>query len=105
MLYGASTGRKRLSQKEHKNESNDSLDLKCTAEYYSGDGSPYDLENDISATPNVQVSRDIITPNGCHLTLVFPKEGRKGVREEIAEILRRGVKTPWVYPLVSGIPV
>lgn len=45
------------------------------------------LENDISATPNVQVSRDIITPNGCHLTLVFPKEGRKGVREEIAEIL------------------
>ena len=48
---------------------------------------PANLENEISATPNVQVTRSIITPNGCHLTLVFPKEGRKGVREEIAEIL------------------
>lgn len=48
---------------------------------------PAHLENEISAIPNVQVTRSIITPNGCHLTLVFPKEGRKGVREEIAEIL------------------
>ena len=45
------------------------------------------LDNEISATPNVQVSRNIITPNGCRLTLVFPPKGRKGVREEIAEIL------------------
>lgn len=50
-------------------------------------GDHANLENDICATPNVQVSRSIITPNGCHLTLVFPKKGRKGVREEIADLL------------------
>ena len=50
-------------------------------------GDHANLENDICAAPNVQVSRNIITPNGCHLTLVFPKEGRNGVREEIADLL------------------
>ena len=35
----------------------------------------------------VQMTREMTTSNGCHVTLVFPEESRPGVRRKIAEML------------------
>ncbi len=40
-----------------------------------------------SAQPFVQMSREVITSNGCHVKLIFRKESKPGVREEIARLL------------------
>ena len=34
----------------------------------------------------VQMTREMTTSNGCHVTLVFPQESRPGVRRKIAEM-------------------
>ena len=40
-----------------------------------------------SALPFVQMSRELITSNGCHVKLIFREESKPGVREEIARLL------------------
>ena len=45
----------------------------------------FDNAND--AYQSVQMTREIIAPNGCRVKLVFPENGRKGVRREIAGML------------------
>ena len=35
---------------------------------------------------SVQMTREMTTSNGCHVTLVFPPESRPGVRRKIAEM-------------------
>lgn len=50
-------------------------------------GSSVNLENGIVVHTNVQVSREMRTPNGCFITLVFPSDGHSDVRKGIAELL------------------
>ena len=42
------------------------------------------------------MTREMTTSNGCHVTLVFPKESRPGVRRKIAEMflaaMEKGMK-------------
>ena len=44
----------------------------------------------------VQMTREMTTSNGCHVTLVFPRESRPGVRRKIAEMflaaMEKGMK-------------
>ena len=40
-----------------------------------------------SAQTTVQKTHEMITPNGCRVTMYFPAVGRKGLREEIAGML------------------
>ena len=35
---------------------------------------------------SVQMTREMMTSNGCHVTLVFPAESRPGVSRKIAEM-------------------
>ena len=39
-----------------------------------------------STLTTVQMTREMTTSNGCHVTLVFPPESRPGVRRKIAEM-------------------
>ncbi len=51
---------------------------------------PANLDNfdNANRTRNaVQMTREMTTSNGCHITLFFPKESRPGVRRKIAEML------------------
>lgn len=51
--------------------------------------SPANLENFDNANRTlhaVQMTREMTTSNGCHVTLIFPLKGREGVRETIAEM-------------------
>lgn len=53
------------------------------------DESPTNLDNldNANRTRNaVQMTREMTTSNGCHVTLVFPQESRPGVRRKIAEM-------------------
>lgn len=34
----------------------------------------------------VQMTREMTTPNGCHVTLMFPLQSRTGVQRKIAEM-------------------
>ena len=34
----------------------------------------------------VQMTREMTTSNGCHVTMVFPRKSRPGVRRQIAEM-------------------
>lgn len=61
--------------------------------------SPVNLDNldNANRTRNaVQMTREMTTSNGCHVTLVFPKESRPGVRRKIAEMflaaMEKGMK-------------
>ena len=50
---------------------------------------PANLDNfdNANRTRNaVQMTREMTTSNGCHITLVFPRESRPGVRRNIAEM-------------------
>ncbi len=50
---------------------------------------PANLDNfdNANRTRNtVQLSREMTTSNGCHVTLAFPLKGRAGVRRKIAEM-------------------
>ena len=50
---------------------------------------PANLDNFdiVNRTRNtVQMTREMTTSNGCHVTLVFPQESRPGVRRKIAEM-------------------
>ncbi len=52
-------------------------------------GNHVDLENFDNANRTlhtVQMTREMTTANGCHVTLIFPLKGREGVRETIAEV-------------------
>ena len=40
-----------------------------------------------SAQPFVQMSREVIASNGCHVKWISRKESKPGVREEIARLL------------------
>ena len=40
----------------------------------------------------VQMTREITTSNGCHVTLIFPLKGRSGVRRKIAEMFLAAVE-------------
>ncbi len=54
------------------------------------EGNPENLDNfdNANCTRNaVQMTREMTTSNGCHITLFFPKESRPGVRRKIAEML------------------
>ena len=44
------------------------------------------FDNANSALHSVQMTREMTTSNGCHVTLVFPQESRPGVRRKIAEM-------------------
>lgn len=48
---------------------------------------PTNLDKEIDALPSVQVSRELITPNGCHVKMLFPQTSGHGVRREIAQLL------------------
>lgn len=45
------------------------------------------LDNEIVALPSVQVPREVITTNGCHVSLQFPDEDDPRVHREIARML------------------
>ena len=52
-------------------------------------GNPVNLDNFDNANRTlhaVQMTREMTTANGCHVTLIFPLKGREGVRERIAEV-------------------
>ncbi len=60
---------------------------------------PANLDNfdNANRTRNaVQMTRQMTTSNGCHVTLVFPLKSRPGVRRKIAEMfvaaLEKGMK-------------
>ena len=44
------------------------------------------LDNANRTLHAVQMTREMTTSNGCHVTLIFPLKGREGVRETIAEM-------------------
>ena len=46
------------------------------------------LENEISAQPTVQTNREVITTNGCKVTLEFSPQPNPQVKHDIAEIKR-----------------
>lgn len=51
--------------------------------------SPADLENFDNSNRTlhaVQMTREMTTSNGCHVTLIFPVKGKERVRETIAEM-------------------
>lgn len=48
---------------------------------------PVNLDNRISAATSVQMPHEIITPNGCHIKLIFSNKRITGVREGIAQLL------------------
>jgi len=48
---------------------------------------PANLDNGMIAHTNVQVSRELITPNGCHMKLRFSHTNGHEVRKEIAQLL------------------
>ena len=43
-------------------------------------------DNDTRTHTTVQMTREMMTSNGCHVTLVFPAESRPGVSRKIAEM-------------------
>ncbi len=49
-----------------------------------------------STHTTVQMTREMTTSNGCHVTLVFPGQSRPGIRRKIAEVfleaLEKGMK-------------
>lgn len=45
------------------------------------------LENEISAQPTVQTNREVITTNGCKVTLEFSPQSNPQVKHDIAEML------------------
>ena len=50
---------------------------------------PANLDNfdNANRTRNaVQMTREMTTSNGCHVTLMFPRQSRSGVRRRIAEM-------------------
>ena len=52
-------------------------------------GNPVNLDNFDNANRTlhaVQMTREMTTTNGCHVTLIFPLKGREGVRETITEV-------------------
>ena len=60
---------------------------------------PANLDNfdNANRTRNaVQMTREMTTSNGCHVTLVFPLQSRSGVRRRIAEMflasMEKGMK-------------
>ena len=60
---------------------------------------PANLDNldNANRTRNaVQMTREMTTSNGCHVTLVFPRVSRPGVRRKIAEMflaaMEKGMK-------------
>lgn len=60
---------------------------------------PANLDNfdNANRTRNtVQMTREMTTSNGCHVTLIFPKESHPGVRRKIAEMflaaMEKGMK-------------
>ena len=48
---------------------------------------PVNLDNEIDTLSSVQVSRELITPNGCHVKMLFPQSSGHGIRREIAQLL------------------
>ena len=54
------------------------------------------FDNENRTQTAVQMTREMTTSNGCHVTLVFPKESRPGVRRKIAEMflaaMEKGMK-------------
>jgi len=45
------------------------------------------LDNRMSAATSVQMPHELITPNGCHMRLIFSSKRITGVREGIAQLL------------------
>ncbi len=53
------------------------------------EGNPQNLDNSDNTNcvqTDVQMTREMMIFNGCHVTLVFPPESRPGVRRKIAEM-------------------
>lgn len=48
---------------------------------------PMNLDNNIVALPTVQVPREVITANGCHVSLQFRDEDDPLIHRHIAEML------------------
>ena len=44
------------------------------------------FDTNASTHTTVQMTREMTTSNGCHITLVFPGQSRPGVRRKIAEV-------------------
>ena len=53
---------------------------------------PANLENEISALPSVQASREFSTPSGCHVRMFFKTEHDPSIRKEIARLLLAAFK-------------
>ncbi len=45
------------------------------------------LDNEKCTLPAVRVSREIITSNGCKVTLMFPRQSDARIRNEVAHML------------------
>jgi len=63
------------------------------------DESPANLDNSDNANRTrkaVQMTRELTTSNGCHVTLAFPLQSRPGVRRKVAEMflaaMEKGMK-------------
>ena len=48
---------------------------------------PVNLDNGISALTSVQMPREIMTENGCHVSLCFRNEEDPNIHREIARML------------------
>ena len=64
------------------------------------------LDNGISALPTVQVQREMITTNGCKVSLSFCSEPDQRVEREVAEMLLAAtIKRRSVIYEASFVPV
>ena len=64
------------------------------------------LDNAINALPTVQVQREMITTNGCKVSLSFRTEPDQRVEREVAEmLLAASIKRRSVIHEASFVPV
>lgn len=74
---------------------------------HNADGTSVNLENEIYALPSVQVTREIVSSNGCRVTLNFATEKRFDIQMDIARMLVESFenKRRKHYEETSSMPV
>ena len=91
---GQETGGKGGPEKQHK-KSRKPFNRKDNHGIIPVGESPANLDNfdcEKRAQTDVQMTREMTTANGCHVTLIFPAESKKNVRREIAGIFLAAVE-------------
>ena len=63
-----------------------SLDAEVRMDYNKG-GNPLNLNNQIGAPTTVQVSREVMTSNGCKVSMIFQSESDPKIEEDVAKML------------------